>query len=67
MYFLWLWLVKVRVRWVRPKVLCGRCLIRVASMHAIKSIRMFERTVFFLLCVGVGVWVRVGVRVRVRG
>ena len=28
----------------RPKGLCRRCLIRVASMHDLKSIRMFERT-----------------------
>jgi hypothetical protein len=26
----------------RQKVLCGSCLIRVTSMHYIKSIRMFE-------------------------
>ena len=32
MYFLWWWSVKVRVRWVRPKGLCGRCLLRVTSI-----------------------------------
>ncbi len=32
----------MRVRVGRQKGLCGSCLIRVTSMHYIKSIRMFE-------------------------
>jgi len=39
------WVVVVRCKCEcvgRPKGLCGRFLIRVTSMHYIKSIRMFE-------------------------
>ncbi len=32
MYFLWWWSVIVRVLWVRPKGLCGRCRLLVTSI-----------------------------------